>query len=72
MYVVQKILTNPLREPPEKKAKNIAAVKEILYHIEKSQEQLEEVYRHLSHNQLRELKLICNENGITSFDKFEL
>ena len=37
-YVIQKILTNPDREPQEKRAKDIVAVKELLYHIEKSTE----------------------------------
>lgn len=40
VYVIQKILTNPTRKPPEKKQKDIAAVKELLYHIEKSPEHL--------------------------------
>ncbi|MGN0728029.1 GSU2403 family nucleotidyltransferase fold protein [Treponema sp.] len=56
VYAVQKILTNPNRNPPEKKTKDIAAVKEILYHIEKSQEhlsKLQEVYNSLSKNSLQ-------------------
>lgn len=74
VYVVQKILTNPVREPPEKKVKDIAAVKEILYHIEQSQEHtltLKNVYRVLSKKQLKVLTQVCNENKITTFKLFD-
>ena len=67
IYVIQKILTNPIREPPEKKAKDIAAVKELLYHIEKSEAhklKLKEVYRIVSAKQLKTLNLVCEENEI--------
>lgn len=67
VYVIQKILTNPIREPPEKKAKDIVAVKELLYHIEKSSEhktKLNEVYKTLSAKQLKTLNLVCKENQI--------
>lgn len=70
-YVVQKILTNPTRKPPEKKQKDIAAVKELLYHIEKSPEhlmKLQEVYKSLSKKQLKILKQVCAENNILSFE----
>lgn len=70
-YVVQKILTNPTRKPPEKKQKDIAAVKELLYHIEKSPEhlmKLQEVYKSLSKKQLKILKQVCTENNILSFE----
>jgi hypothetical protein len=66
-YVIQKILTNPVREPAEKKAKDIAAVKELLYHIEKSTEhkiKLKEVYLKLSAKQLKTVKQVCAENQI--------
>ena len=66
-YVIQKILTNPVREPAEKKAKDIAAVKELLYHIEKSAEhktKLKEVYLKLSAKQLKTVKQVCAENQI--------
>ena len=67
VYVIQKILTNPIREPQEKKAKDIAAVKELLYHIEKSTEhkiKLNEVYKTLSAKQLKTVKQVCEENQI--------
>ena len=67
VYVIQKILTNPIREPQEKKAKDIAAVKELLYHIEKSMEhkiKLNEVYKTLSAKQLKTVKQVCEENQI--------
>ncbi len=66
-YVIQKILTNPVREPAEKKAKDIAAVKELLYHIEKSVEhkaKLKEVYSKLSPKQSKTVKQVCAENQI--------
>ena len=53
VYVIQKIFTNPIREPQEKKVKDIATVKELLYYIEKSTElkiKLNEVYKTLSVN----------------------
>lgn len=67
VYVIQKILTNPIRKPQEKKAKDIAAVKELLYHIEKSTEhkiKLNEVYKTLSAKQLKTVKQVCEENQI--------
>lgn len=70
-YVVQKILTNPTRKPTEKKQKDIAAVKELLYHIEKSPEhlmKLQEVYKSFSKKQLKILKQVCAENNIISFE----
>ena len=70
VYVVQKILTNPMRNPPEKKAKDIAAVKELLYHIQQSKEhtaKLKEVYKSLSAKQLKVLSQVCAENGIEVF-----
>lgn len=73
VYAVQKILTNPIRNPPEKKTKDIVAVKEILYHIEKSQEhlsKLQEVFNSLSKKQICILKQVCLENDINSFSRF--
>ena len=73
VYAIQKILTNPTRNPPEKKLKDIDAVKEVLYHIGKSPEhliKLKEVYRSLSKKQLKVLKQVCMENDISSFDGF--
>ncbi len=67
VYVIQKILTNPIREPQEKKIKDIAAVKELLYHIEKSTNhkiKLNEVYKTLSAKQLKIVKQVCEENQI--------
>lgn len=67
VFVIQKILTNPTRKPQEKKAKDIAAIKELLYHIEKSVEhriKLNEVYKTLSVKQLKTLKQVCEENKI--------
>lgn len=68
VYVIQKLLTNPVREPPEKKAKDIEAVKELLYHIEKSEEHknlLIKIYNTLSKKQLKTLKDVCLENQIS-------
>lgn len=73
VYVVQKILTNPIRNPPEKKTKDIVAVKELLYHILQSEEhtaKLKEVYKSLSAKQLKVLKQVCVENGIGAFESF--
>ncbi len=70
VYVVQKILTNPVRNPPEKKAKDISAVKELLYHILQSEEhtaKLKEVYKTLSAKQLKILNQVCAENKIEAF-----
>lgn len=66
-YLIQKILTNPDREPQEKRAKDIVAVKELLYHIEKSTEhktKFSEVYKTLSVKQLKIIKQVCEENQI--------
>lgn len=66
-YVIQKILTNPDREPQEKRTKDIAAVKELLYHIEKSTEhkiKFSEVYKRLSAKQLKIIKQVCEKNQI--------
>ena len=66
-YVIQKILTNPNREPREKRAKDIVAVKELLYHIEKSTEhktKFSEVYKTLSVKQLKIIRQVCEENQI--------
>lgn len=68
VYAVQKILTNPIRQPPEKKAKDIAAVKELLYHIQKSayhSQKLLEVCKKLSAKQVKTLKTVCGETEIT-------
>lgn len=68
VYVVQKILTNPIREPPEKKQKDIDSVKELLYHIKKSEyhsEKLKEVYTTLSKKQIKTAEKVCAENEIT-------
>lgn len=67
VYVIQKILTNPIREPMEKKQKDIIAVKEILFHIEQSSEHksmLKGVYKTLTEKQKKILKQVCEENGI--------
>lgn len=68
VYVVQKILTNPEREPSEKKQKDIDSVKELLYHIKKSEyhsEKLKEVYAKLSKKQIKTIEKVCEENEIT-------
>ena len=74
VYTVQKILTNPIRNPAEKKQKDIAAVRELLYHMEKSPEhmfKLKEVYNSLSKKQNKVLKQVCDENNIATFLKFD-
>ena len=71
VYVIQKILTNPVRNPPEKKLKDIAAVKELLYHIKKSDEhilKLKEVCQTLTAKQVKTLKQVCEENEIDFYD----
>ena len=68
VYVIQKILTNPDRNPPEKKAKDMEAVRELLYHIGKSDyhtAKLKEVYARLTKKQLKILDSVCKENGIS-------
>ena len=68
MYVIQKILTNPTREPPEKKTKDIEAVRELLYHISKSDyhtNKLKEVYAQLTKKQLKIVQVICDENNLS-------
>ena len=67
VYAVQKILTNPERNPPEKKAKDIEAVRELLYHIKKSDyhsAKLQEVYARLTKKQLGVLDSVCRENQL--------
>ena len=67
VYVIQKILTNPDRKPPEKKSKDIEAVKELLYHIRKSEyhtAKLKEVYARLTRKQVKTLDTVCAENEI--------
>lgn len=69
-YAVQKLLTNPDREPPEKKAKDIVAVQELLYHIQRSEyhrEKLREVCDSLSKRQTKTLETVCAENNIVLF-----
>ncbi len=67
VYVIQKILTNPTREPPEKKTKDIEAVRELLYHISKSDyhtNKLKEVYAQLTKKQLKIVKSVCEEKNL--------
>lgn len=71
VYVIQKILTNPTRQPEEKKVKDITAVQELLYHIKKDDyhfAKLKEVYAILSKKQLKIAEAVCLENGIKLFD----
>ena len=66
-YIVQKILTNPTREPEEKRAKDISAVKELLYHIKNDARhfsKFKEVYNSLSKKQLKILESVCTEHDI--------
>lgn len=75
VYVIQKILTNPQRQPPEKKAKDIEAVRELLYHIEKSDyhiAKMKEVYARLTKKQLKILKTVCEENQINQINQIKL
>ena len=65
--MVQKILTNPVRNPPEKREKDIASVKELLFHIQKvdyHKEKLGEVCSSLTKKQLKTLKTVCEEYKI--------
>ena len=67
VYVIPTILTNPIREPQEKKVKDIATVKELLYYIEKSTEhkiKLNEVYKTLSVKQSKIVEQVSKENQI--------
>ncbi|MBQ9539162.1 MAG: hypothetical protein IJU95_07810 [Treponema sp.] len=71
VYVIQKILTNPTRQPEEKKLKVISAVKELLYHIKKDRrhyEKLLEVYGTLSKKQLKTIESVCSQHEIKLFD----
>ena len=71
VYVIQKIITNPIRQPQEKKLKDISAVEELLYHIKKDMyhsEKLKEVYVRLSKKQLKTVESVCMQYGIKLFD----
>ncbi len=71
-YIVQKILTNPTREPEEKRAKDISAVKELLYHVKNNARhfsKLKEVYNSLSKKQLKILEMVCDSNDIKLFNE---
>ena len=71
VYVIQKILTNPTRQPEEKKIKDISAVKELLYHIQKDDyhyAKLKEVHQFLSKKQLKTLEAVCTQYEINLFD----
>ena len=66
-YVIQKILTNPTRNPIEKKIKDIIAVKELIYHIVQSNEHkliLSKVYNTLNPKQKIIVNNVCKENDI--------
>lgn len=68
VYVIQKILTNSERNPPEKKTKDIEAVKELLHHIQKSDyhtTKLKEVYTKLTKKQLKVFNAVCKDVNIT-------
>ena len=70
VYAVQKILTNPIRQPEEKKLKDISAVQELLYHIRKDEyhtAKLREVYNVLSKKQIKTLKSVCQQYDILLF-----
>ena len=67
VYVIQKILTNPIRQPEEKKLKDISAVQELLYHIRKDEchtAKLREVYAFLSKKQLKTVETVCLQHDI--------
>ena len=71
VYVLQKILTNPTRQPEEKKLKDMSAVQELLYHIKKDEYhsmKLREVHNSLSKKQLKTLESVCSQYGIRLFD----
>lgn len=70
VYVIQKILTNPIRQPINKRQKDIDSVKELLYHIEKNEyhlKKLKDVYNSLSKKQLKILDSVCNVNNINLY-----
>ena len=71
VYVIQKILTNPIRQPITKRQKDINSVKELLYHIKKSEhhmKKLKDVYDSLSKKQLKILETVCKENNINLYE----
>ncbi|MFI3171691.1 MAG: GSU2403 family nucleotidyltransferase fold protein [Eubacteriales bacterium] len=70
VYVIQKILTNPHREPATKKKKDIYAIEEILIHIHQSQyhmDKLREIYSILTKKQLAIVEKVIKENHIELF-----
>ena len=69
-YVLQKIMTNPERMPASKKQKDIGAVKELLVHIQQSNDhrsKLKEVYDRLSEKQRSTVHKVASENYIELF-----
>jgi hypothetical protein len=69
-YVIQKILTNPVRTPKYKRENDILSVEELLIHIKKSkyhQGVLEDVYGSLSKKQLEVVSKVTKENYIELF-----
>ena len=71
VYVIQKVLSSPQRNPPEKRAKDMEAVKELLYHIYKSDyhtAKLKDVYANLSKKQLKVLHSVSEENHLAFAD----
>lgn len=67
VYVIQKILTNPIRNPIEKRQKDINSVKELLYHISINDyhiKKLKEVIDSLTKKQTKVFETVCNQNNI--------
>ena len=67
VYVIQKILTNPIREPFEKKEKDMAAVRELLYHINQSKvhsAKYQEVLETLTKKQLKILDSVKTDYNL--------
>ncbi|MHB8963165.1 MAG: GSU2403 family nucleotidyltransferase fold protein [Saccharofermentanales bacterium] len=66
-YVIQKILTNPVRTPKYKREKDILAVEELLIHIKRNkyhQKALDDVYSNLSKKQRDIVETVTKENYI--------
>ena len=73
-FIDKDLIDKYLKEGSVQKQKDIAAVRELLYHMEKSPEhmfKLKEVYNSLSKKQNKVLKQVCDENNIATFLKFD-
>ncbi|MDR2533116.1 MAG: nucleotidyltransferase domain-containing protein [Oscillospiraceae bacterium] len=61
-YILQKLLTNPVRVPPSKKEKDIQAVRELLKHI--NIKRLHEIFDKLTDKNKKTIMSVCEKNYI--------